>query len=125
MEREPAVRDVAERFVAAIAAKDSETIASLLLPEAQDHLIARARSMRGDVSTLDEAVPVLYGGGISRLLGAVRIDEVEVEHDLATVTYRHPIFGRDDDDVFLLRKRDGRWFVDFTPEDYASISPLG
>jgi hypothetical protein len=42
---------------------------------------------------------------------------VEIEDQRATVTYRHTTYGRDPHDALLLGNVEGRWLIDFCPEE--------
>ena len=118
MDRAVAARSAAELFIAAIVARDGGAISSLMSPKAQGELLQSVRRWDGDVATAAEAASRVWAGAWTALFQEVRIDDVELDGGRATVTYRHPTYGRDPDDFFVLLEIDGRWLVDeLAPDD--------
>lgn len=104
-------RQVAERFIRAIASKDAETIVAMLDPESLALLVQSASRTGWNGSDPVEAARRLYDGFVGQLLGEATIDSVTLEGPEARVTYRHPKYGRDPDDVFFIRQLVGEWVV--------------
>jgi len=101
-------RDVAERFINAVGAQDAQ---AMLDDETLESAVRSAREAGWDVSDPAEAVSRLFGPVVASMLGQVDIETVAVQDDEARVTYTHPKYGRDADDVFFLRHVDGRWAI--------------
>jgi hypothetical protein len=103
--------EVAEQLVRALGAKNAEAIASMLDPESLDALVQEARQQGWEVSDPVDAVSRLYGGVVGDVFGEVEIESVGVQGAEARVTYVHPRYGRDQDDVLVLRNVGDRWLV--------------
>jgi hypothetical protein len=115
---EAAARAATEQFIAALVTGDGGAIASLMSPKAQGELLQAARRWKLDVATPAEAAARIWGGPWTALLDEVRVDDVRIDGDRATVTYSHLTYGRDEDDLFRLHEVDGRWLVDEFLDDH-------
>ena len=69
------------------------------------------------VGTSEEAAARVWSGPWTALMRGVRVDDVRLDGNRATVTYSHATFGRDPDDMVALLEVDGRWLVDALPVD--------
>jgi hypothetical protein len=103
--------EVAEQLVRALGAKNAEAVASMLDPESLDVLVQEARRQGFEVFGPVEAARHVYGGIVGDVLGEVEIESVDVQGTEARVTYVHPRYGRDQDDVLVLRNVGDRWLV--------------
>jgi hypothetical protein len=113
-------------LVRAIGAKDAEALTGMLDQESLDALVQAARQQGWEVSGPVEAARRMYSGAVGELLGEVEIESVDVQGAEAHVTYAHPRYGRDQDDVFVMRRVGDRWLahLDTTQEsEHESVDP--
>lgn len=123
MHRERAAREAAEQFIAAIVSGDPAAITALMTCKAQDELLQSMRRWGVSVATVQDAAARVWNPRWTAPFADVQVDSVEIEGEHATVTYSHPEYGRDDDDMFPLAEIDGRWLLDEFLDDYDDDSP--
>jgi hypothetical protein len=120
-----AARAAADAFWAAVRARDGVAIASLMSPKAREELVKEVRRWVPAVSTPEEAATRVWGKAWTVLVPRFVTHTVELHGTRAIARWDAPDFHGepDEDDYVALVKLDGRWVIDFIPDDQDPDEP--